>query len=89
MTMIKSVRARHAGQGLRFTIATGSGHELAVDDALGDAQIRTDLWWSGRDVDADDGPVRQVDDMRPGRGRAGRTPLARRGGAPGRPRCRR
>ena len=38
--MIKRVRARHAGAGLRFTIATGSGHELAVDDDIGDSAPR-------------------------------------------------
>ncbi len=38
--MIKSVGARDAGRGLRFTITTGSGHELAVDDAAGDTAPR-------------------------------------------------
>ncbi|HUG30208.1 MAG TPA: hypothetical protein VMQ65_06840 [Candidatus Limnocylindria bacterium] len=33
--MIKTARARHTGAGLRFTIRTGSGHELAVDDEAG------------------------------------------------------
>lgn len=33
--MIKTVRARHEAAA-RFTITTGSGHRLAVDDAPGD-----------------------------------------------------
>ena len=38
--MIKTARARYAGAGLRFSIATGSGHQLVVDDAAGDAGPR-------------------------------------------------
>lgn len=38
--MIKTASARHAGSGLRFTIATGSGHELVVDDGGGDSGPR-------------------------------------------------
>ena len=37
--MIKTARARFEG-GMRFTIATGSGHEVLVDDAAGDAGPR-------------------------------------------------
>ncbi len=37
--MTKSARARHEA-GMRFTITTGSGHELAVDDAEGDSAPR-------------------------------------------------
>jgi putative redox protein len=37
--VIKTARARQTGPGLRFTIRTGSGHELAVD-ADGDAGPR-------------------------------------------------
>jgi putative redox protein len=35
--MTKTARARHAGPGLRFTIRTGSGHELTVDDETGNS----------------------------------------------------
>ena len=38
--VIKTARARHTGPGLRFTIRTGSGHELAVDDEAGNAGPR-------------------------------------------------
>jgi len=37
--MIKTARAHHEG-GTRFTIATGSGHQVVVDDADGDASSR-------------------------------------------------
>jgi putative redox protein len=37
--MMKSVRARHEA-GMRFTITTGSGHHLAIDDAEGDSAPR-------------------------------------------------
>ena len=37
--MIKSVRARHEA-GMRFTITTGSGHTVAIDDAEGDSAPR-------------------------------------------------
>ena len=37
--MIKSVRARHEA-GMRFTITTGSGHSVAIDDADGDSAPR-------------------------------------------------
>lgn len=37
--MIKSVRARHEA-GMRFTITTGSGHSVAIDDAEGDSAPR-------------------------------------------------
>ena len=35
----KTIRARHAG-GMRFDLATGSGHQLVVDDGVGDAGPR-------------------------------------------------
>ena len=38
--MIKTVRARRTGPGLRFEISTGSGHQLAVDDGAGDTGPR-------------------------------------------------
>jgi len=38
--MIKTARARHSGQGLRFAIRTGSGHEFVVDDVAGDTGPR-------------------------------------------------
>lgn len=37
--MIKTARARHE-TGLRFSVATGSGHTVTVDDAAGDAGPR-------------------------------------------------
>jgi putative redox protein len=37
--MIKTATARHETQ-LRFVVRTGSGHDLVVDDALGDAGSR-------------------------------------------------
>ena len=37
--MMKSVRARHEA-GMRFTIKTGSGHTVAIDDAEGDSAPR-------------------------------------------------
>jgi putative redox protein len=39
MTMTKSARARHEA-GMRFSITTGSGHRLAIDDAAGDSAPR-------------------------------------------------
>jgi putative redox protein len=38
--MLKSALAHHTGPGLRFTISTGGGHHLAVDDAGGDTAPR-------------------------------------------------
>ena len=38
--MLKSARARHAGSGLRFTITTGTGHGIVVDDGTGNAGPR-------------------------------------------------
>lgn len=38
--MTKTARARHLGRGLRFTIRTGSGHELTVDDEAGNSGAR-------------------------------------------------
>jgi putative redox protein len=38
--MIKTARARHVGPWLRFTIRTGSGHDLAVDDDAGNTGPR-------------------------------------------------
>jgi putative redox protein len=37
--MMKTARARH-DTGMRFTITTGSGHDVAVDDAEGDSAPR-------------------------------------------------
>lgn len=37
--MLKTVRARHEA-GMRFSITTGSGHSLAIDDAQGDSAPR-------------------------------------------------
>lgn len=37
--MIKTARARHEA-GLRFSVATGSGHRVVLDDAAGDAGPR-------------------------------------------------
>jgi putative redox protein len=38
--MIKTAIAHHTGPGLRFSISTGGGHQLAVDDAGGDTAPR-------------------------------------------------
>jgi putative redox protein len=38
--MLKTAIAHHTGPGLRFTISTGGGHQLAVDDAGGDTAPR-------------------------------------------------
>jgi putative redox protein len=38
--MLRTALARHSGRGLRFAIRTGSGHDLAVDDAVGDTGPR-------------------------------------------------
>jgi putative redox protein len=37
---MKTARARLAGDGMRFRIASGSGHEVTVDDVDGDAGAR-------------------------------------------------
>ncbi len=38
--MIKTARARNSGPGLRFTIRTGSGHDVTVDDEAGNTGPR-------------------------------------------------
>lgn len=38
--MTKTASAHHTGPGLRFTIRTGSGHELTVDDEAGNSGHR-------------------------------------------------
>jgi putative redox protein len=38
--MNKTARAQYTGRGMRFAITTGSGHELAIDDAEGDSAPR-------------------------------------------------
>ncbi len=37
---VKTATARYEGTGLRFTASTGSGHEIVLDDADGDAGPR-------------------------------------------------
>ncbi len=37
---VKSAVARYAGEGLRFTATTGSGHAVVLDNAQGDAGAR-------------------------------------------------
>jgi putative redox protein len=37
---VKSAVARYDGSGLRFTVTTGSGHEMVLDDKAGDAGPR-------------------------------------------------